>query len=65
MSYIFKINNLYLFVFQVGDATDYIPALQSAHEKGLKLALHLAEVSKEMNQHLFVFLLFMHSSHIY
>ncbi|XP_041366810.1 adenosine deaminase-like protein isoform X1 [Gigantopelta aegis] len=29
---------------RVGDATDYIPVFQSAHEKGLKLALHLAEI---------------------
>jgi hypothetical protein len=34
------------FLYNVGDARDYIPILKQAKKSGLKLALHLAEVCK-------------------
>ncbi|XP_071104265.1 N6-Methyl-AMP deaminase-like [Haliotis cracherodii] len=35
----------------VGDAADYIPVFQYAHSKGLKLALHLAEIASFEETH--------------
>ena len=38
-------------MIQVGDARDFIPVFKEAQKKGLKLALHLAEVCTKLSSY--------------
>ena len=45
---------LYILCFQKGDIMAFVPVFKKAKERGLKLALHLAEVGITLTLHIWI-----------